>query len=320
MNRIQASGALGVLALSVGVALAQAPANMSFFVTSANPGKGGNLGGLAGADAHCQALAQAVGAGGKTWRAYLSTSTVDAKDRIGSGPWQNVKGQVIAQNVADLHSANNKLTAATALTEHVADVPHGRRCRRGATSRGSAGARHPHGHERGRHQECRHVQQLDGRRGRHRDARPCGPHGPQSRRELVERDPRVRGLLDGEADAVGWHRLVLLLRDQLIASRYRGVSFGNERHAVERASLRRPDFAPGRCARSVQGGRRSASKSRGRAPVRVRSTHGSRARTRRCSQATPNARSSRSQRGNRLDAWLAAPIIDSHLSLRACPP
>ena len=117
MKRIKVLGGLAVLALGVGVALAQAPANMSFFVTSANPGKGGNLGGLAGADAHCQSLAQAVGAGGKTWRAYLSTDAVNAKDRIGSGPWNNVKGELIAQNVADLHSANNKLTGATALTE-----------------------------------------------------------------------------------------------------------------------------------------------------------------------------------------------------------
>ena len=117
MKRIKVLGGLAVLAVGVGVALAQAPANMSFFVTSANPGKGGNLGGLAGADAHCQSLAQAVGAGGKTWRAYLSTNTVDAKDRIGNGPWYNVKGQLIAQNVADLHSANNKLTGETALTE-----------------------------------------------------------------------------------------------------------------------------------------------------------------------------------------------------------
>ena len=91
-------------------------ANMSFFVTSSNP-RGGNLGGLAGADKLCQTLASAVGAGNKTWRAYLSTSTVDAKSRIGNGPWHNVKGELIAQNVADLHSPNNKLTAATALTE-----------------------------------------------------------------------------------------------------------------------------------------------------------------------------------------------------------
>jgi hypothetical protein len=89
---------------------------MSFFVTSANP-KAGNLGGLAGADATCQSLAQAVGAGSKTWRAYLSTSTVDAKSRIGNGPWYNVKGVQIAANVADLHSANNKISATTALTE-----------------------------------------------------------------------------------------------------------------------------------------------------------------------------------------------------------
>src|SRR5438128_378688 len=103
--------------LSVGsVAIAQTPApNMSFFVTSSNP-KGGNLGGLAGADATCQALARAVGST-KTWRAYMSTSTVDAKTRIGNGPWFNVKGVQIASSVADLHSANNKISAATSLTE-----------------------------------------------------------------------------------------------------------------------------------------------------------------------------------------------------------
>ena len=119
MKRLTAFGGLAVLAIGVGVALAQAPAgNMSFFVSSTNPGKGGNLGGLAGADAHCQSLAQAVGAGSKTWHAYLSTSTVDAKSRIGNGPWYNVKGQLIAQNVADLHTVDkNKISVATALTE-----------------------------------------------------------------------------------------------------------------------------------------------------------------------------------------------------------
>jgi hypothetical protein len=79
---------------------------MSFFVTSVGPGKGGDLGGLAGADAHCQKLATAAGAGGRTWRAYLSTSPrgspgVNARDRIGKGPWQNAKGVVIAANVAN---------------------------------------------------------------------------------------------------------------------------------------------------------------------------------------------------------------------------
>jgi hypothetical protein len=94
-------------------------ANMSFFVTSAGPCKGADLGGLAGADKHCQQLAQSAGAGAKTWHAYLSTrgaGAVNARDRIGKGPWQNVKGEVIAKSVDELHGANN-LTKQTALTE-----------------------------------------------------------------------------------------------------------------------------------------------------------------------------------------------------------
>jgi hypothetical protein len=97
--------------------------NMTFFVTSAGPGKGADLGGLEGADRHCQTLAQAAGAGGKTWRAYLSTQAaggaeaVNARDRIGRGPWQNFKGEVIAQNVDDLHGDSNKLGMQTSLTE-----------------------------------------------------------------------------------------------------------------------------------------------------------------------------------------------------------
>jgi hypothetical protein len=94
---------------------------MTFFVSSVGPGKGGDLGGLAGADAHCQQLAAAVGAGNKTWRAYLSTNlaggSVNARDRIGRGPWQNADGVVIAQNVDDLHSAKNRITQETAITE-----------------------------------------------------------------------------------------------------------------------------------------------------------------------------------------------------------
>jgi hypothetical protein len=89
--------------------------------SSVGPGKGGDLGGLAGADAHCQQLAAAVGAGNKTWRAYLSTNlaggSVNGRDRIGRGPWQNADGVVVAQNVDDLHSANNKVTQETAITE-----------------------------------------------------------------------------------------------------------------------------------------------------------------------------------------------------------
>jgi hypothetical protein len=93
---------------------------MTFFVTSSGPGKGADLGGLEGADRHCQTLAQAAGAGGKTWRAYLSTQgagAVNARDRIGKGPWQNAKGVVIAKDVADLHSATNNISKQTALDE-----------------------------------------------------------------------------------------------------------------------------------------------------------------------------------------------------------
>ncbi|MGU9980001.1 lectin [Phreatobacter sp. HK31-P] len=91
---------------------------MGFFITSA-PLAGGNLGGLEGADRHCQALAAAAGAGNRTWRAYLSTQgagAVNARDRIGSGPWANARGVVIAASVAELHGTNN-LTKQTALTE-----------------------------------------------------------------------------------------------------------------------------------------------------------------------------------------------------------
>jgi hypothetical protein len=95
---------------------------MTFFVTSTGSGKGADLGGLAGADSHCQALAKAAGAGSHTWHAYLSTTGTDgkpgvnARDRIGKGPWQNAKGVVIAKDLDELHGKNN-LTKETALTE-----------------------------------------------------------------------------------------------------------------------------------------------------------------------------------------------------------
>jgi len=95
------------------------PADMTFFVSSTGSGKGADFGGVAGADKLCQSLADAVGAGKKTWHAYLSTSSpqVNAKDRIGKGPWQNVNGVVIAKSVDDLHGPNNNLNKQTALTE-----------------------------------------------------------------------------------------------------------------------------------------------------------------------------------------------------------
>ena len=93
---------------------------MSFFLTSKGPGDGANLGGLDGADAHCQMLAESVGAGGKTWHAYLSTegaSSVNARDRIGSGPWFNANGVQVAADVDNLHSDNNKLSKENTLSE-----------------------------------------------------------------------------------------------------------------------------------------------------------------------------------------------------------
>jgi len=118
----------GVALLALGVVGgAQSQQQMSFFITSVGIGKGADLGGLEGADRHCQQLAQAVGAGAKIWHAYLSTqgpNAVNAKDRIGKGPWMNSKGVVVAKDVTDLHGANN-LTKQTVLTEK-GDVNNGR--------------------------------------------------------------------------------------------------------------------------------------------------------------------------------------------------
>jgi hypothetical protein len=111
--------ALVVCALVATPAAAQDDNEMSFFVTSSNPGSGADFGGLAGADAHCQSLAAAAGGGGKTWRAYLSTSSplVHARDRIGSGPWYNVNGDAVAANLDDLHYNNRGLNKEMSLTE-----------------------------------------------------------------------------------------------------------------------------------------------------------------------------------------------------------
>ena len=133
MKKTFLAGASAVVVLLVVVAsngpvLGQNTPNISFFITSAGSGNGANLGGLAGADAICQRLAGAVGAGSKTWRAYLSTSAsgnqaaANARDRIGRGPWQNAKGVVVAQSVDDLHSDKNRLGKENSLTEKGAMV------------------------------------------------------------------------------------------------------------------------------------------------------------------------------------------------------
>jgi hypothetical protein len=110
-----------VIALSLGAAAVDAQqSDISFFITSAGPGKGGDLGGLNGADQLCQLLGATAGAGTKTWHAYLSTqgpSAVNARDRIGKGPWKNAKGIIIANDLAELHGGKNNISKQTALTE-----------------------------------------------------------------------------------------------------------------------------------------------------------------------------------------------------------
>jgi hypothetical protein len=127
LSRLALARNIGLVSAALFASLAVQPAqaqsaNTTFFVTSAGPGKGADLGGLDGADKYCQTLATAAGASAKTWHAYLSTQATEAKpavnarDRIGKGPWQNSKGVVIAKDVADLHASNN-LTKQTALSE-----------------------------------------------------------------------------------------------------------------------------------------------------------------------------------------------------------
>jgi len=128
MNTRPFAVAAAALLLSLGtptLAQSPSPSTMTFFVTSAGPGKGGDLGGLEGADKHCQSLAQAAGAGHRTWRAYLSTQApsltdpnyVNARDRIGTGPWRNAKGVLIARDVNELHPPASNLNKQTALDE-----------------------------------------------------------------------------------------------------------------------------------------------------------------------------------------------------------
>jgi hypothetical protein len=121
----------GTLVLTLVFSTVQAQNKMSFFITSAGPGNGADLGGLEGADRHCQSLAEAVGSGDLTWHAYLSAGAtksdpaINARDRIGKGPWYNAKGVMVARNVADLHSDDNKLSKENSLNEK-GEVVNGR--------------------------------------------------------------------------------------------------------------------------------------------------------------------------------------------------
>lgn len=113
-----------VLLTSANFAHAQ-DANMSFFLTSVNPGNGADLGGLEGADAYCNSLATSAGSSGKTWKAYLSSNAENARDRIGNGPWINAKGVTVATDVANLHSDANMLSKENTIDE-MSNVINGR--------------------------------------------------------------------------------------------------------------------------------------------------------------------------------------------------
>jgi hypothetical protein len=127
MRKVTLLLAIAVLALQGDSVVAQNKTPLGFFITSVGSGNGANLGGLAGADAHCQKLAAAAGAGNRTWRAYLSGvengKPVNARDRIGSGPWYNAKGVLIASNLDELHSEAAKTGKENSLTEKGEQVP-----------------------------------------------------------------------------------------------------------------------------------------------------------------------------------------------------
>lgn len=125
---------IGLGLLAAGPALAQAPQTpaptppMTFFLASAGTGKGADLGGLAGADARCQALATEAGAGSRTWRAYLSTqgpNAVNARDRVGKGPWHNARGVLVGQSIEEIHSMGHRFTPMTVLDERGRMIPGG---------------------------------------------------------------------------------------------------------------------------------------------------------------------------------------------------
>ena len=128
MNKRTSLLSIGLATLLAGPAAMAQENGMSFFMTSIGSGDGANLGGIAGADTHCQALASAAGAGDKSWAAYLSTSGdggENARDRIGSGPWYNANGVMIASNVDDLHSDNVQTSKVNSVSEN-GDVINGR--------------------------------------------------------------------------------------------------------------------------------------------------------------------------------------------------
>ena len=181
----QALAIAGLLAIAPSAGAVAQDAGTSFFVTSVGPGDGANLGGLEGADAHCQTLAEAAGVTGKTWRAYLSTSgdgAVNARDRIGSGPWVNAKGVEIAASVEELHTEPNKINKDTRPRR---EGQYGQRARRRPEP-----ARHADGNRTGRHglrwRRGPDLQQLDVERRRLGHGWPPRPDRQPAEHQLLE--------------------------------------------------------------------------------------------------------------------------------------
>jgi len=210
--------AVVLLMLGWGAGAQMQPSGMTFFITSAGSGKGADLGGLAGADKLCQSLAAAAGAGKRTWRAYLSTTAtggspvVNARDRIGKGPWHNAEGRLIARNVAELHG-NNNINRTFALTE------------KGTKVNGRADSPNTHDILTGSLPDGRVATgSSDTTCGNwtksgegFRDGRPPRPLGPARRRPLrvLELLAPVARLQPGQPARLGRRGAAVLLRDEL---------------------------------------------------------------------------------------------------------
>ncbi len=297
--RLTAIATLALLAAgSAGVAGAQ-QAGMSFFVTSTGSGKGADFGGLQGADKHCQALAAAAGAGAKTWHAYLSTQAagstpaVNAKDRIGKGPWQNAKGVVIAKDVAELHGTNN-LNKQTALTEK-GDVVQ-------RTAARAQQARHPDGFAARRHgvssRRRQDLRQLDEERRGKRDRRPSQPRGTRHEPadavlEFVARERRLQRRCAEEDRWSGAHlllrRIIFRRCEKQNAPATRGVFSCGEALVVTISAESNSSRARRRSPR-LRGG---CGRCRGRADARPRASSAASRRRRRPSRAAPRPSSDR---------------------------
>ena len=238
MNRMAVGFTAAALLAAAGTWAVQAQdTSMSFFITSAGSGDGANLGGLEGADAICVKLAEAAGAGGKTWHAYLSTASANARDRIGSGPWYNAKGELIASNLDELHSDANKINKQTGLTEKGEMVP----------GRGETPNKHDILTGSNADGTLAQGQTCNDWTGNGEGAAMTGHHdrmGPETlpTGEIVECRPSVARLQPGEPRRHRRRRPALLLRRELS----RTASDASARSGMGRALDLRGEVAPSR--------------------------------------------------------------------------